>query len=91
MARPKKVLILTDGDADGICAAAIAKASYPEAKVEFTTPQDLVSKLDSLSGYDRVIILDLGINHVRKAEAITAVQDLHHCLHRPPHPPPRSD
>lgn len=76
MARTKKVLILTDGDADGVCAAAIAKASYPKAEVEFTTPQDLVSKLDSLSGYDRVIILDLGINHVQKAEAITTFQKL---------------
>jgi len=69
-------LILTDGDVDGVCAAAIAKASYPEAEIEFTNPADLASKLDSLSGYDRVIVLDLGIDDAQKDEAIAAFQKL---------------
>jgi RecJ-like exonuclease len=73
---PPKVLILTHGDTDGVCAAAIAKASCPEAEVEFINPSDLVLKLESLSGYDRVIILDLGIDRARKAEAMTAFQKL---------------
>jgi RecJ-like exonuclease len=92
---PPKVLILTHGDTDGVCAAAIAKASCPEAEVEFTNPSNLISMLDSLSGYDRVIILDLGIDRARKAEAMAAFQRLsrtssidyidHHLL------PPRGD
>ena len=73
---PKSTVILTHGDTDGVCAAAIAKASYPEAEIEFTSPQDLLSKLDSLSGYDRVIILDLGINNARKDGAVTTFQKL---------------
>jgi len=73
---PPKVLILTHGDTDGVCAAAIAKASYPEAEIEFATPSDFVLKLDSLSGYDRIIILDLGINYAQKAEAMAAFQKL---------------
>lgn len=54
-----KVLILTHGDTDGVCAAAIAKTTYPDAKVEFTVASDLASKLREISGYDRLIIMDL--------------------------------
>jgi single-stranded-DNA-specific exonuclease len=54
-----KVLILTHGDTDGFCAAAIAKTAYPDARVEFTVAGELPSKLRGLSGYDRLIILDL--------------------------------
>jgi PAS domain S-box-containing protein len=73
---PKKPLILTHRDVDGVCAAAIAKASYPEAEVEFANPPDFVSMLDSLSGYDCVIILDLGIDSAQKDEAIAAFRKL---------------
>jgi len=75
-AHPKKTVILTHGDVDGVCAAAIAKASYPEAEVEFTDPADLASKLDSLSGHDRVIVLDLGIDSAQKDKVMTAFQKL---------------
>lgn len=73
---PEKTVILTHGDVDGVCSAAIAKASYPEAEIEFTTPSDLMSKLVSLSEYDRIIILDLGIDHAQKDEAIAAFQKM---------------
>lgn len=76
LVRPKRVLILTDGDADGVCAAAIAKTSYPMAEVKFTNPQDLPSVLGSLFGYDLVIIMDLGINSAQKAKAIEAFRKL---------------
>jgi len=76
MAHSKKTVILTHGDVDGVCAAAIAKASYPEAEVEFTDPADLASKLDSLSGHDRVIVLDLGIDSAQKDKVMTAFQKL---------------
>jgi single-stranded-DNA-specific exonuclease len=56
---PPIVLILTHGDTDGVCAAAIAKMAYPNARVEFTVSSDLASKLCELSGYDRLVILDL--------------------------------
>jgi hypothetical protein len=38
----KNTLILTHEDVDGICAAAIAKASHPKAEVEFTTSSELI-------------------------------------------------
>ena len=69
-------MILTHGDVDGVCAAAIAKTSYPKAEVEFTNPSDFVSKLDSLSKHDCVIILDLGIATTKEAEARAAFQKL---------------
>ena len=75
-AHPKNTLILTHGDVDGMCAAAIAKVSYPKAEVEFATPADFLSKLDSLSGHDRVIILDLGVGSAQKNEAMKAFQKL---------------
>lgn len=76
MMHPKKVLILTDGDADGVCAAAVAKTSYPRAEVKFTGPYKLPSVLGSLSGHDLVIIMDLGINSTQKAEAMEAFRKL---------------
>jgi single-stranded-DNA-specific exonuclease len=69
-------LILTHRDVDGVCAAALAKSSYPEAEVEFANPPDFISMLDSLSGYDCVIILDLGIDSIQKDEAIAAFRKL---------------
>jgi len=54
-----KVLIITHGDTDGFCAAAIAKTAYPDARVELTVAGELPSKLRGLSGYDCLIILDL--------------------------------
>jgi PAS domain S-box-containing protein len=69
-------VILTHGDVDGVCAAAIAKTSYPKAEVEFTNPQDFVSKMDFLSKHDCVIILDLGIAATKEVEAQAAFQKL---------------
>jgi PAS domain S-box-containing protein len=63
-------------DVDGVCAAAIAKVSYPKAEVEFANPPDFVSMLDRLSRYDCVIILDLGIDGIQKDEAIAAFRKL---------------
>jgi len=73
---PKNAVILTHGDVDGVCAAAIAKTSYHKAEVEFTTPSDFISKLVSLSEHDCVIILDLGISATKEAEARAAFQKL---------------
>jgi single-stranded-DNA-specific exonuclease len=65
---PKKTLILAHLDADGVCSAAIAKTAYPDAKVEFAVAGDLPSKLHGLSGYDRLIILDLRPNKEQMEE-----------------------
>jgi PAS domain S-box-containing protein len=73
---PQKTLILTHRDVDGVCAAAIAKASYPKAEIKFANPPDFVSMLNSLSRYDCVIILDLGIDSIQKNEAIAAFRKL---------------
>jgi len=71
-----KVLILTHGDTDGICAAVIAKTAYPDAKVEFTTAGDLPSKLRRVSGYDRLIILDLRPNKEQMEEVKRALAEV---------------
>jgi PAS domain S-box-containing protein len=76
MTPPKNAVILTHGDVDGVCAAAIAKTSYPKAEVEFANPQDFISKLDFLSKHDCVVILDLGIATTKEAEAQAAFQKL---------------
>jgi PAS domain S-box-containing protein len=73
---PQKPLILTHRDVDGVCAGAIAKASYPKAEIKFANPPDFVSMLNSLFRYDCVIILDLGIDSIQKNEAIEAFQKL---------------
>jgi len=69
-------VILTHGDVDGVCAAAIAKTYYPKAEVEFTNPQDFLLKLDFMYKHDCVIILDLGIAATKEAEARAAFQKL---------------
>jgi len=76
MAHHKNTVILTHRDVDGVCAAAIAKVSYPKAEIEFANPPDFVSILNSLSRYDCVIILDLGIDGIQKDEAIAAFRKL---------------
>jgi len=68
-----KVLILTHGDTDGVCAAAIAKSAYPDAKVEFTVASDLSSKLSELTGYDRLIIMDLRLDKEHMEEGKRAL------------------
>jgi RecJ-like exonuclease len=70
-----RVLILTHGDTDGICAAAIAKTAYPDAKVEFIIASDLPSKLRDLVEYDRVFILDLRPNKEQREEVKRALAE----------------
>ena len=71
-----KVLILTHGDTDGVCAAAIAKKTYPNAKVEFTVASDLSSRLRGLSGFDRLIIMDLRLDKEHIEEGKRALAEI---------------
>jgi single-stranded-DNA-specific exonuclease len=61
--------IITHVDVDGVCSAAIAKISYPEADVAFEEPFTLTERLKTLpQNWETVIVLDLGIDVVRKDE-----------------------
>lgn len=62
-----KVKILTHGDADGICSAALALARYPEAEVWFTHPAGLLNDLKNVSE-EQVIISDVAISERDKEE-----------------------
>jgi RecJ-like exonuclease len=89
---PSKVLILTHGDTDGVCAAAIAKTTYPDAKVEFTVASDLASKLHELSGYDRLIIMDLRLDkeHIEEGKrALAAISKTCSVIYIDHHPFPK--
>ncbi|MBN2488927.1 MAG: DHH family phosphoesterase [Methanosarcinaceae archaeon] len=55
-------LILTHGDSDGICSGAIAKSAYPEAHVYFTSPVNLLKKLDFVKKFKNIIICDIAVD-----------------------------
>ncbi|RJS84770.1 DHH family phosphoesterase [Candidatus Bathyarchaeota archaeon] len=54
--------IFTHGDADGLCAGAIALAANPEAHVFFTHPYGLEEDLKEAKKNDKVIICDIAIS-----------------------------
>ncbi|MDD4331824.1 MAG: DHHA1 domain-containing protein [Methanosarcinaceae archaeon] len=56
-----KTLILTHGDSDGICAGAIARSAFPDSYVYFTSPVNLLEKLNYAWAFERLIICDLAI------------------------------
>lgn len=62
-----KPKILTHGDTDGICSAALALARYPEADVWFTHPAGVLNDLKNVSE-ERVIISDVAISERDKEE-----------------------
>ncbi len=68
--------ILTHGDVDGVCSAALAKSIYPRARVDFAEPYQLVEKLRGLSGWDTAIILDLGMNVTQGVETKEAFREV---------------
>lgn len=67
--------ILTHGDVDGVCSAALARSIYPKARVDFAEPYQLVEKLRGLSGWDMTVILDLGMNVTQGVEAKEAFKE----------------
>jgi RecJ-like exonuclease len=55
-------IILTHGDTDGICAAAIAHAAYPDAEIIFTTPTGLIDELEYAKSFSNIIICDIAFD-----------------------------
>lgn len=53
--------ILTHGDCDGVCSAAIVKMVHPEAEVYFTNPNRLLSDLKKLEP-DELAVCDIALN-----------------------------
>jgi RecJ-like exonuclease len=70
-----RIGILTHGDVDGVCSAALAKIACPGAQIEFAEPYELASKLGALPNWKRAFVLDLGISLARKDEARNAFKE----------------
>jgi len=56
------VIILTHGDCDGVCSAAIVKMVYPRAEVYFTNPSRLLSDLKKFNVPDEIVVCDIALN-----------------------------
>lgn len=58
-----KVVVLSHGDADGVCAAAIAKAALGAADVYFTHPVGLLEDFKTCAGSaEAVVVLDISLD-----------------------------
>ncbi len=70
------VKILAHGDADGICAAALARARLPEAEVWFTRPVTLLRDLNEVELGTAVVILDVAISESQKVQIFERMREL---------------
>ncbi len=68
--------ILAHGDADGICAAALVKARFPEAEVWFTRPITLLRDLNEVEVGTLTFILDLAVSETHKEEIFKRMREL---------------
>jgi RecJ-like exonuclease len=68
--------ILTHGDTDGICAAALVKARFPEAEVWFTRPITLARDLNEVEPGTMVVISDIAISETHKEEIFKRMREL---------------
>jgi single-stranded-DNA-specific exonuclease len=62
------VVVLTHGDPDGICSAALLKARYPNSKVVLSRPVSLGRDLQEFLDEDLVFVCDVAINPSKKKE-----------------------
>ena len=60
------IKILTHGDTDGICAAALARSRFPDAEIWFTRPIRLLRDLNAIEPGNAVMIFDVAINENQK-------------------------
>ena len=67
---------LSHGDTDGICAAALVKARFPEAEVWFTRPITLVRDLNEVELGTMVVISDIAISETHKGEIFKRMREL---------------
>ncbi len=70
------VRILTHGDSDGICSAALAKARFPEAEIWFTRPVRLLRELEDTKPGTKTVILDIAISETQWSEIFQRMKDL---------------
>lgn len=70
-----KTLILTHGDSDGICSAAIAKTAYPDAYVYFTNPISLLDELKLIEHVKTLIICDIAIDERHCSELLALLNE----------------
>ncbi|MEM2302864.1 MAG: DHHA1 domain-containing protein [Candidatus Bathyarchaeia archaeon] len=56
------MIILTHGDCDGVCSAAIVKMLYPHADVYFTNPSKLLPDLKKFNTPDALVVCDIALN-----------------------------
>jgi RecJ-like exonuclease len=70
------VKILAHGDTDGICAAALVKARFPEAEVWFTRPVTLLRDLQEVEPGTSVFILDVAISETQKEQIFERIREL---------------
>ena len=70
------IKILTHGDTDGICSAALVKAHFPEAEVWFTRPITLLRDLQEIQLGTAVVVLDIAISEAHKGDLFQRLREL---------------
>ena len=70
------IKILAHGDADGVCAAALVKARFPEAEVWFTRPVTLLRDLNEVELGTAVFILDVAISETQREQIFQRMREL---------------
>jgi RecJ-like exonuclease len=84
-----KTLILTHGDCDGMCAAAIALARFPGSYVFFTRPTSLLIDLRR-SQADRLVITDIALTKRDAPQVIKEMKKRKEILYFDHHEIPRT-
>ena len=91
------VVVLTHGDADGICSAALLLARYPDARIVISRPLSIVRDLEAHLSEDLIFVCDIAINPNRMLQLQRLSRKLgkrltyldHHALQLPGHRNPR--
>lgn len=68
-------IIFTHGDTDGICAATLAYARYPDAKIWFTHPAGFYNDIKGTKA-DHIVICDIAISERDKARIFEELRRL---------------
>ncbi|MGQ9788351.1 MAG: DHHA1 domain-containing protein [Candidatus Hadarchaeaceae archaeon] len=70
------IKILTHGDTDGICAAALARYRFPDAEIWFTRPIRLLRDLNAIEPGTAVMIFDVAIDEANKDKIFQRMREL---------------